>query len=216
LGTDDKGRDIFARVLYGIRISILFGLILTAVTLFLGVLIGGIQGYFGGKLDLIGQRITEIWAGMPVLFIIIILSDLIEPTFWSLLAVISLFSWMHVASLVRAEFLKVRNYEFVQAAKIMGASHSWIIRKHMIPNGIVSVIAYFPFLLISSIVTLTSLDFLGFGLPIESASLGELLNQAKNNIHAPWIGMTIFAVLSLILVTLVFIGEGIRDALDYR
>jgi microcin C transport system permease protein len=216
LGTDDKGRDIFARVLYGLRISILFGFILTIFSIILAITIGGLQGYYGGKIDLFGQRLIEIWSGLPILFIIIILSDFITPNFWLLLGIMLLFSWMPVASLVRAEFLRVRNFEYIQASKVMGASDFRIILKHMLPNGFLSTLTYLPFILVSSIVTLTSLDFLGFGLPIGSASLGEILSQAKNNINAPWIGITIFTTLSTILVSLVFIGEGVRDMIDSR
>jgi microcin C transport system permease protein len=216
LGTDDQGRDIFARVLYGLRVSILFGLALTVLTTIFAILVGGVQGYYGGKIDLIGQRFTEIWASLPILFIIIVLSEFITPNFWWLLFIMLLFSWIPVASLIRAEFLKVRNYEFIQASKIMGASDFRIILYHMLPNGFVSTLTYLPFILVSSIVTLTSLDFLGFGLPIGSASLGEILSQAKNNLNAPWIGVTIFFTLSTLLVSLIFIGEGVRDAIDSR
>jgi microcin C transport system permease protein len=216
LGTDDQGRDIFARILYGLRISILFGFVLTIFTTILAVIIGGIQGYYGGKIDLIGQRFTEIWASLPILFLIIVLSEFITPNFWWLLAIMLLFSWIPVASLIRAEFLKVRNFEFISASKIMGASDFRIIFYHMLPNGFVSTLTYLPFILVSSIVTLTSLDFLGFGLPIGSASLGEILSQAKNNFNAPWIGISIFVTLSTLLVSLVLIGEGVRDAIDSR
>lgn len=216
LGTDDKGRDIFARVLYGLRVSILFGLALTLFSIAISVVIGGVQGYYGGKTDLFGQRLMEIWSGLPILFIIIILSDFITPNFWILLGIMLLFSWMPIASLIRAEFLRVRNFEYIQASKVMGASDLRIIFKHMLPNGFVATLTYLPFVLVSSIVTLTSLDFLGFGLPIGSASLGEILSQAKNNMNAPWIGVTIFITLSTLLVSLVFIGEGVREMLDSR
>jgi microcin C transport system permease protein len=214
LGTDDQGRDILARTLYGLRISILFGISLTIISTFLAVLIGGVQGYYGGNLDLFGQRFIEIWAGLPILFLIIILSEFISPNFWTLLGVMALFSWIPISALIRTEFLRVRNFEFVKASKVLGASDFWIIRKHMIPNGMVATITYLPFILVSSIVTLTSLDFLGFGLSVETASLGEMLSQAKNNLHAPWIGITIFLTLSTLLTSLVFIGEGIRDSLS--
>jgi len=216
LGTDDKGRDIFARTLYGLRVSILFGFILTALSVAIAIVIGGIQGYYGGRTDLFGQRLTEIWAGLPILFIIITISNFITPNFWTLLGIMLLFSWMPIASLIRAEFLRVRNFEYIQASKVMGASDIRILVKHMLPNGFVATLTYIPFVLVNSIVTLTSLDFLGFGLPIGSASLGEILNQAKNNINAPWIGITIFVVLSTLLISLVFIGEGVRDMLDSR
>jgi len=216
LGTDDKGRDIFARILYGLRISILFGLTLTFFTILIAIFIGGIQGYYAGKTDLFGQRFIEIWSGMPILFIIIILSEFITPNFWLLLGIMLLFSWIPIASLIRAEFLKVRNFEYVQASKVMGASDFRIIIKHLLPNGFVATLTYLPFIVVSSIITLTSLDFLGFGLPIETASLGEMLSQAKNNLHAPWIGVTIFLTLSTLLVSLIFIGEGIRDMTDSK
>jgi microcin C transport system permease protein len=216
LGTDDKGRDIFARTLYGLQISILFGLALTFFTIVFAVVIGGVQGYFGGNIDLFGQRFIEIWSGLPILFIIIIISDFISPNFWTLLGIMLLFSWIPVASLVRAEVLKTRNLEFIGASKVLGASDSRTLFKHILPNSLVSTITYLPFILVSSIVTLTSLDFLGFGLPVESASLGELLGQAKNNLHAPWIGITVFITLSTLLVSLIFIGDGVRDALDSR
>ena len=216
LGTDDKGRDIFARTLYGLRISILFGLTLTMFSVLIAIFIGGIQGYYAGKVDLFGQRFIEIWSGMPILFIIIILSEFVTPNFWMLLGIMLLFSWIPIASLVRAEFLKVRNFEYIQASKVMGASDFRIIIKHMLPNGFVATLTYLPFILASSIVTLTSLDFLGFGLPIETASLGEMLSQAKNNLHAAWIGFTIFITLATILVSLIFIGEGVREVTDSR
>jgi microcin C transport system permease protein len=216
LGTDDQGRDILSRILYGLRISIIFGISLTVLSTVLAIFIGGIQGYYGGNIDLFGQRFVEIWAGLPLLFLIIILSEFITPNFWTLLGVMLLFSWIPISSLVRTEFLRVRNFEFVIASKVLGASDFWIIRKHMIPNGIVATVTYLPFILVSSIVTLTSLDFLGFGLSVESASLGEILSQAKNNLHAPWIGITIFVTLSTLLTSLVFIGEGIRDGFDTK
>jgi microcin C transport system permease protein len=216
LGTDDKARDILARILYGLRISILFGFSLTILSISLAVVIGGIQGYYGGNIDLFGQRFTEIWSGLPILFLIIILSSFITPHFWSLLFIMLLFSWIPIASLVRAEFLKVRNFEYVGASKVLGASDFRIIFRHILPNAVVSTVTYLPFILVSSIVTLTSLDFLGFGLPVESASLGEILSQAKSNIYAYWIGISIFLVLSTLLVSLIFIGEGVRDGLDTR
>lgn len=216
LGTDDKGRDIFARTLYGLRISILFGLALTIFSVLIAIFIGGVQGYYAGKVDLFGQRFIEIWSGMPILFIIIILSEFVTPNFWLLLGIMLLFSWIPIASLVRAEFLKVRNFEYIQASKVMGASDFRIIMKHMLPNGFVATLTFLPFILVSSIVTLTSLDFLGFGLPIETASLGEMLSQAKNNLNAPWIGITIFLTLSTLLVSLIFIGEGVREVTDSR
>ncbi len=212
LGTDENGRDIFARLIYGLRISIIFGLTLSMFSLFFGILIGGIQGYYGGKIDIIGQRLTEIWSGLPLLFIIITISDFIIPSFFSLLVIMLLFSWMPVASVVRTEFLKVRNFEFVSVAKIMGASDWRIITKHILPNAIISTVTLVPFIVVGSITALTSLDFLGFGLPVGSPSLGELLSESKNNIEAIWIGLTIFITLSILLVTLLFIGDGLREA----
>jgi microcin C transport system permease protein len=212
LGTDENGRDIFARLIYGLRISMLFGLILSVLSIVFGVIIGGIQGYYGGKIDLIGQRFIEIWSGLPLLFIIITIADFISPSFLSLLIIMLLFSWISVSSLVRTEFLRVRNFEFVSVAKIMGASDLRIIFKHILPNAIISTISTFPFLVAGSIVALSSLDFLGFGLPVGSPSLGELLSEAKNNLEAIWIGLTIFFTLSIILISLLFIGDGLREA----
>ncbi len=212
LGTDENGRDIFARLIYGLRISMLFGLILSVLSIVFGVIIGGIQGYYGGKIDLIGQRFIEIWSGLPLLFIIITIADFISPSFLSLLIIMLLFSWISVSSLVRTEFLRVRNFEFVSVAKIMGASDLRIIFKHILPNAIISTISTFPFLVAGSIVALSSLDFLGFGLPVGSPSLGELLSEAKNNLEAVWIGLTIFFTLSIILISLLFIGDGLREA----
>jgi len=216
LGTDDQGRDLFARLLYGLRTSILFGLLLTAFSVLFAVIIGGFQGYYGGKVDLFGQRLIEIWSGLPTLFLIIILSHFVTPNFWWLLFISLLFSWIGLSSLIRAEFLRIRNFEYIQASKVLGASDSYIIFRHMLPNGFVSTLTYIPFTVVGAIVMLTSLDFLGFGLPVESPSLGEILSQAKNNLNAPWIGISIFTVLSVTLISLVFIGEGVRDALDSR
>ena len=190
----------------------LFGLILSVLSIVFGVIIGGIQGYYGGKIDLIGQRFIEIWSGLPLLFIIITIADFISPSFLSLLIIMLLFSWISVSSLVRTEFLRVRNFEFVSVAKIMGASDLRIIFKHILPNAIISTISTFPFLVAGSIVALSSLDFLGFGLPVGSPSLGELLSEAKNNLEAVWIGLTIFFTLSIILISLLFIGDGLREA----
>jgi microcin C transport system permease protein len=216
LGTDDNGRDVLARVIYGIRISLIFGLILTIFSAALGIFIGAIQGYFGGLTDLTLQRFMEIWSSMPVLFLLIILSSIFEPNFFTLLAMMLLFSWMSLVSIVRAEFLRLRNFDFVRASKAMGASNRRIIFNHILPNASPIIIANIPFLLSGSIITLTSLDFLGLGMPIGSPSLGELLAQGKNNLNAYWLGLTGFISVTLILTLLVFIGEAVRDAFDAR
>lgn len=216
LGTDDNGRDVLARVIYGIRISLIFGLILTFFSAILGIFLGAVQGYFGGLTDIVLQRFMEIWSSMPVLFLLIILSSIIEPNFFTLLALMLLFSWMSLVGYVRAEFLRLRNFDFVRASKALGASNSRIIFRHILPNASPIIIANIPFLLAGSITTLTSLDFLGLGLPIGSPSLGELLAQGKNNLTAYWLGITGFATITVILTLLVFTGEAIRDAFDTR
>ena len=216
LGTDDNGRDVLARVIYGIRISLIFGLTLTFFSAILGIFLGAIQGYFGGICDLVLQRFLEIWSSMPVLFLLIILSSIIEPSFFTLLALMLLFSWMSLVSYVRAEFLRLRNFDFVRASKALGASNFRIIFRHILPNASPIIIANLPFLLAGSITTLTSLDFLGLGLPIGSPSLGELLAQGKNNLTAYWLGVTGFVTITTILTLLVFIGEAVRDAFDTR
>ncbi|WP_258238850.1 ABC transporter permease [Arcobacter sp. CECT 8985] len=216
LGTDDQGRDVLARVMYGFRISILFGLTLTILSSIIGVIIGALQGYYGGKVDLLGQRFIEIWSGLPTLFLLIILANYIQPTFWWLLGLLLLFSWTALVGLVRAEFLRARNFEYVKAAKALGQSDKLIIFKHILPNAVIATITFMPFILSGSITTLTSLDFLGFGLPAGSPSLGELLAQGKDNLQAPWLGITAFVVLSLLLTLLIFIGEAFRDAMDPR
>jgi microcin C transport system permease protein len=216
LGTDDNGRDVLARVIYGIRISLIFGLTLTFFSAILGIFLGAIQGYFGGICDLVLQRFLEIWSSMPVLFLLIILSSIIEPSFFTLLALMLLFSWMSLVSYVRAEFLRLRNFDFVRASKALGASNFRIIFRHILPNASPIIIANLPFLLAGSITTLTSLDFLGLGLPIGSPSLGELLAQGKNNLTAYWLGITGFVTITTILTLLVFIGEAVRDAFDTR
>ena len=215
-GTDDQGRDVLARVIYGIRISLIFGLVLTFFSTALGIFLGAIQGYFGGIIDLILQRFMEIWSSMPILFLLIILSSILEPNFFTLLGLMLLFSWMSIVSYVRAEFLRLRNFDFVRASKALGASNSRIIFRHILPNASPIIIANIPFLLAGSITTLTSLDFLGLGLPIGSPSLGELLAQGKNNLTAYWLGIAGFATITLILTFLVFIGEAVRDATDTR
>ena len=216
LGTDDQGRDVVARLIYGFRISVLFGLVLTILSSILGVVAGAVQGYFGGRVDILGQRFIEIWSGLPVLFLLIILSSFVEPNFWWLLLIMLLFSWMGLVGVVRAEFLRGRNLEYVRAARALGLSHGRIMFRHILPNAMVATMTFMPFILSGSITTLTALDFLGFGLPPGSPSLGELLAQGKANLHAPWLGIAGFAVISLQLSLLVFIGEAVRDAFDPR
>ncbi|MGE4351875.1 MAG: ABC transporter permease [Bdellovibrionales bacterium] len=216
LGTDDQGRDVLARVIYGFRISVLFGLTLTLFSSVIGVAAGAVQGYFGGATDLILQRFMEVWGGMPVLYLLIIMASLVQPNFWWLLTLMLLFSWMSLVSVVRAEFLRARNLDYVRAAKALGASDIVIMFKHVLPNAMVATLTYLPFVLNQSITTLTALDFLGFGLPPGSPSLGELLNQGKNNLQAPWLGISAFVILALMLTLLIFIGEAVRDAFDSR
>lgn len=216
LGTDDQGRDVVARVIYGFRISVLFGLTLTIISSIVGVIAGALQGYYGGWTDLGGQRFIEIWSSLPTLFLLIILSSIIRPNFWWLLGIMLLFSWMALVPVVRAEFLRGRNLDYVKAAKAMGLHDSAIMFKHILPNAMVATITYMPFILTGAITTLTSLDFLSFGLPPGSPSLGELVSQGKSNLQAPWLAITAFAVLALMLTLLVFIGEAFRDAFDPR
>lgn len=216
LGTDNTGRDLLANLLYGFRISVLFGLTLTIFSSAIGVAVGAIQGYYGGRVDIIGQRLIEIWSGMPTLFLLIILSSVVQPNFWWLLLITLLFGWMSLVGVVRAEFLRARNFEFVQAARALGAGDLRIIFRHILPNAMVATLTFMPFILGGSITTLTSLDFLGFGLPPGSPSLGELLAQGKANLQAPWIGISTFVLLAGMLMLLVFIGEGVRDAFDPR
>lgn len=216
LGTDDQGRDVLARVIYGFRISVLFGLILTFVSSIIGIMVGAFQGYFGGKVDLYGQRFIEIWQGLPVLYLLIIMSAAITPGFYTLLFLMIIFSWTALVGVVRAEFLRARNFDYVRAAKALGVADTTIMYRHVLPNAMVATITFMPFILSGGVATLTSLDFLGFGLPPGSPSLGELLNQGKNNIQAPWLGITAFLVLSVMLSLLVFIGEAVRDAFDPR
>lgn len=214
LGTDSNGNDVLARVLYGFRISMLFGLALTLFSSVIGVVVGATQGYYGGKFDLWGQRFIEVWSGMPTLFLIILLSSIIQPNFWWLLAITILFGWMSLVGVVRAEFLRTRNYDYIRAARAMGVPDHAIMTRHMLPNAMVATLTFLPFILCGSITTLTSLDFLGFGLPLGSPSLGELLLQGKNNLQAPWLGITAFLVLAILLSLLIFIGEAVRDAFD--
>ncbi len=216
LGTDDQGRDVVARLLYGFRISVLFGLTLTLFSAALGVSAGAVQGFYGGLIDLLGQRFIEIWAGMPILYLLIIMASVITPNFWWLLGLMLLFSWMGFVGVVRAEFLRARNLDFVRAARALGVSDPVLIYKHVLPNAMVATITFMPFILSGSITTLTALDFLGFGLPVGSASLGEVLNQAKANLQAPWLGLSGFFVIAIMLSLLVFIGEAVRDAFDPR
>ena len=216
LGTDDQGRDLLARLVYGFRISVLFALTLTFVSSIIGIIIGAIQGYYGGKIDLFGQRILEIWEGLPMLFMLIILASFVEPTFSWLLGLMILFSWPSLVGVVRAEFLRGRHLEYVKAAKALGVRDSKIMFKHILPNAMIATLTFMPYLFTGALTTLTSLDFLGFGLPLGSASLGEMVTQGKDNLHAPWLAITAFISLSTILVLLVFIGEATRDAFDPR
>src|SRR3989344_132118 len=215
-GTDDHGRDVAARLIYGFRISVLFGLILAGLGSAAGIAIGAIQGYFGGLVDLLGQRVIEIWSGFPMLYLLIIFSSMIEPSFWMLLGIMLLFGWMSLVGVVRAEFLRGRKLDYVIAARALGASEFSIIAKHVLPNAMISTLTFLPFVISGSIVTLTSLDFLGFGLPPGSPSLGELLSQGKANLAAPWLGISGVVTLGTMLSLLVFIGEAVRDAFDPR
>jgi microcin C transport system permease protein len=216
LGTDDQGRDVVARLIYGFRISVAFGLILTLLSSLIGVTAGAIQGYFGGWTDLLFQRFIDIWSSMPTLYLLIILAAFITPSFWILLFILLLFSWTGLVGVVRAEFLRARNFEYVRAARALGLGDWRIMWKHLLPNALVSTLTFMPFILSGSVTTLTALDFLGFGLPPGSPSLGELVAQGKNNLQAPWLAITAFIVVSSMLTLLVFIGEAVRDALDPR
>lgn len=214
LGTDANGSDVLARILYGTRISVLFGLLLTFFSNIIGVLAGAVQGYYGGRIDLWGQRLIEVWSGMPTLFLIIMLSSVVQPNFWWLLGITVLFGWMGLVGVVRAEFLRTRNFDYIRAARAMGVSDWSIMTRHMLPNAMVATLTFLPFILCASITTLTSLDFLGFGLPLGSPSLGELVLQGKNNLQAPWLGISAFLSLAILLSLLIFIGEAVRDAFD--
>jgi len=216
LGTDDQGRDVFARMIYGFRISVSFGLLLTFFSTIIGVAAGAVQGYFGGLLDLLAQRFIEIWQGLPVLYLLIIMASVIQPGFVSLLVLMTLFSWTSLVGVVRAEFLRARNFEYIRAAKALGVSDTTIMVRHTLPNAMVATVTFLPFILSGSVTTLTGLDFLGLGLPPGSASLGEMLKQGRDNLHAPWLGLTAFLVLAVMLSLLVFVGEAVRDALDPR
>ena len=216
LGTDDKGRDVVARLIYGFRISVFFGLILTICSTIIGIAAGAIQGYYGGRIDILAQRFMEVWSGMPTLFLLIILSSIIQPNFWWLLGITLLFGWMSLVGVVRAQFLRGRNFEYVMAARALGLSDFKIMFIHILPNAMVASLTFLPFILGGSITTLTSLDFLGYGLPVGSPSLGDLLAQGKANLQAPWLGISAFFVLASMLSLLVFIGEAVRDAFDPR
>ncbi|MDA8627628.1 ABC transporter permease [Pseudomonadales bacterium] len=216
LGTDNVARDVLARIIYGFRLSVLFGLVLTLLSSIVGIGVGAVQGFFGGWVDLIGQRLVEIWAGMPVLFLLIILASLVQASVFMLLGLLLLFSWMQLVAVVRAEFLRTRNFDYVQASRSLGVSNFEIMRQDVLPNAMVAALTFLPFILTGSITTLTSLDFLGFGLPAGSPSLGELLAQGKSNLQAPWLGLSGFFTLLVMLTLLIFIGEAVRDAFDPR
>jgi microcin C transport system permease protein len=216
LGTDDRGRDVLARVIYGFRISVLFGLTLAAISSVVGIAAGAVQGYFGGWTDLVFQRFIEIWTSIPSLYLLIIISSFIAPSFFVLLGILLLFSWVNLVSVVRAEFLRARNLEYVKAARALGLTNGKIMWKHVLPNAMVATLTMMPFILNGSITTLTSLDFLGFGLPPGSPSLGEMLQQGKSNLQAPWLGATAFLTIALMLSLLIFVGEAVRDAFDPR
>ena len=216
LGTDDQGRDVLARILYGLRISLLFGFALTLLSAALGILAGAIQGYYGGWIDLIGQRILEVWSGLPMLFMVMVLVSLFTPSIYWLFLIMLLFGWTTLVSMVRAEFLRARNLEYVWAARSIGAGDGRIMFKHILPNVIGSSLSQLPFMLTANITALTALDFLGYGLPPDSASLGELLLQAKNNLNAPWLALSGFFSLAIVLSLLIYMGEAVRDAFDPR
>jgi microcin C transport system permease protein len=216
LGTDDVGRDVLARLIYGFRISVLFGLILTVVSSVIGVIAGAVQGYFGGWVDLLFQRFIEIWTSVPELYLLLIISSVLVPGFFVLLGILLLFSWTRLVGLVRAEFLRGRNFEYIMAARALGVSNTVIMFRHLLPNAMVATLTFLPFIMSSSVMTLTALDFLGFGLPPGSPSLGELLSQGKANVQAPWLGLTGFFTVALMLSLLIFVGEAVRDAFDPR
>lgn len=216
LGTDDMGRDVMARAIYGFRLSVLFGLALTICSSIIGIAAGAVQGYFGGWVDLIFQRVLEVWSGVPVLFVLIILASIVEPNIIWLFCIILLFSWTKLVDLVRAEFFRARNFEYVRAARALGVSERAIIFRHILPNALVSTFTYLPFILTGAVTVLTELDFLGFGLPAQYPSLGELALQGKNNLDAPWLAAAAFATLTITLSLLLFIGEALRDAFDPR
>ena len=216
LGTDDQGRDVVARLIYGFRISVLFGLILTIISSAIGVAAGAVQGYFGGWTDLLFQRFIEVWTAIPSLYLLLIISSVLVPGFFVLLGILLLFSWVSLVGLVRAEFLRGRNFEYIQAARALGVSNLVIMFRHLLPNAMVATMTFLPFILSSSVMTLTALDFLGFGLPPGSPSLGEMLSQGKSNVQAPWLGLCGFFTVAIMLSLLIFIGEAVRDAFDPR
>ncbi len=216
LGTDDQGRDVLARLIYGFRVSVLFGLMLTISSAIIGILAGAVQGFFGGRTDLIFQRLIEIWSGLPELFVLIILASMVTPNFWWLLGILLLFTWMSLTAVVRAEFLRARNFDYVKAARALGVGELRIMTRHVLPNAMVAAMTMIPFIMSGAVTALTTLDFLGFGLPAGSASLGELLLQGKGNPQAPWLGFTGFVTIALILVLIIFIAEAARDAFDPR
>lgn len=216
LGTDGEAHDVFARLLYGVRISVLFGFTLTILSSVVGLLAGAVQGYFGGWLDLIAQRLIEIWTSVPALYLVLIIASIIAPTFWVLLGILLLFSWVSLVGIVRAEFLRGRNFEYIAAARALGVSNTTIMLRHLLPNAMVATLTFMPFILSGSVVTLTSLDLLGLGLEAGTPSLGDLLFQGKDNLQAPWLGLTGFFAIAIIMTLLVFIGEAVRDAFDPR
>lgn len=216
LGTDEEGRDILARLLYGIRLSFVFAFLLTLLSSLIGVAVGAVQGYFGGKVDIVLQRIIEIWDSMPQMFVLIIVASVFVPSFWTLLLILLLFSWTELTGMVRAEFLRARNFEYVKAAKAVGVGNFRIMWRHILPNALVTTVTFVPFILAGAVVALTALDFLGLGLGYNYPSLGDLVRQGKDNLQAPWIGLSVFFVLSMLLTALIFIGEGVRDAMDKR
>ncbi len=216
LGTDEEGRDILARLLYGIRLSFVFAFLLTLLSSLIGVAVGAVQGYFGGKVDIVLQRVIEIWDSMPQMFVLIIVASVFVPSFWTLLLILLLFSWTELTGMVRAEFLRARNFEYVKAAKAIGVGNWRIMWRHILPNALVTTVTFVPFILAGAVVALTALDFLGLGLGYNYPSLGDLVRQGKDNLQAPWIGLSVFFVLSMLLTALIFIGEGVRDAMDKR
>ncbi len=216
LGTDEEGRDIVARLLYGVRLSFAFAFLLTLFSSVIGIFIGAVQGYSGGKTDMILQRVIEIWDSMPQMFVLIIVASVFAPSFWTLLLILLLFSWTELTGMVRAEFLRARNFEYVKAAQAIGVSDFRIMWRHILPNALVTTVTFVPFIMAGAIVALTALDFLGLGLGHEYPSLGDLVRQGKDNLQAPWIGLSIFVVLSVLLTSLIFIGEGVRDAINKR
>ncbi|MGN1063585.1 MAG: ABC transporter permease [Alphaproteobacteria bacterium] len=214
LGTDDQGRDVLARLIYALRLGLMFGITLTFFSALIGIFVGAVQGYFGGKTDLLVGRFLEIWGSLPQLFILIIISSLITPGFWSILVILLLFSWTSLTGVVRAEFLKTRGLDYVKAARGLGLTDFQIMTRHILPNALVATITYVPFMLAGAIVSLSALDFLGLGLPAGTPSLGELIRQGKENLNAPWLGLTVFFTLTIVLSLLIFVGEGVRDAFD--